>query len=48
MNNTEQFKKAFTEGFSNYFDSNFSKVEKYIDYDLKVFSELNTSLLNCK
>ena len=29
----DQFKKSFNEAFFKYFDSNFSKVENYIDYD---------------
>ena len=41
----DQFKKSFNEAFSKYFDSNFSKVEKYIDYDIQVFYELESTLI---
>jgi hypothetical protein len=41
----DKFKKSFNEAFSKYFDSNFSKVEKYIDYDIKVFYELESTLI---
>jgi hypothetical protein len=44
MFQTDQFKKSFNEAFSKYFDSNFSKVEKYIDYDIKVFYELESTV----
>jgi hypothetical protein len=41
----DQFKKSFNETFSKYFDSNFSKIEKYIDYDIQVFYELESTLI---
>jgi hypothetical protein len=45
MYQPDQFKKNFTEAFSNYFDSNFSKIEKYIDYDIKLFKELEPTFI---
>lgn len=41
----EQFKKNFTGGFSKYFENNYKKIEKYIDYDIELFTDLNPTFV---
>lgn len=41
----EHFKKNFSGAFNKYFDSNYNKIEKYIDYDIKLFKELETTFV---